>query len=210
MSKLAASSKKTTVKSKVSNTAEVVVPEVVVPEVVEAVVPDVVEDVVEDTMKNRFENAIKSKHDLIAQLKLEVQDLRKMQRDHEAIVKNALKKSKKRKVPRDENNPRKPSGFAAPVLVSDEMYGFLKQYGVKKGDLIARTDVTKHITAYIKEHNLQNPEFRREIQPDATLSKLLGEPVEHRDVNDESSPKVFSYLKLQKYLSQHFPKKAVA
>ena len=43
---------------------------------------------------------------------VEVQELRKMQRDHEVALKEASKKSKKKKLPRDESNPRKPSGFA--------------------------------------------------------------------------------------------------
>jgi chromatin remodeling complex protein RSC6 len=194
-------------KSKVVKAAEPV-PEPVVEPVVEPVIEPTVETQVDsDTMRERFERLIKSKQDLILELKREVQELRKLQRDHEHAVKDALKKSKKKKVPRDDSAPRKPSGFASPVMVSDEMYGFLEKFGVKKGDLVARTDVTRYITAYIKEHDLQNPEFRREILPDAVLTKLFGPALEHRDPNDESTPKVISYLKLQKYLSPHFPKK---
>jgi len=84
----------------------------------------------------------------------------------------------------------------------------LSQFGVKKGDPIARTDVTKYITTYIKEKDLQNPEYRREILPDATLKKLFGEPLERKNPEDESSALVYTYLRLQKYLSPHFPKKA--
>jgi chromatin remodeling complex protein RSC6 len=79
--------------------------------------------------------------------------------------------------------------------------------GISKDVPIARTDVTKHIIEYIKQHNLQNPEHRREIVPDAALGKLLGPALEHRNPEDTSSPKVYSYLKLQKYLSAHFPSK---
>jgi chromatin remodeling complex protein RSC6 len=196
-------------RTKAAKAAPVVVSEpepVVEPEVVET--PVTTETQVEtETMRDRFERLIKTKQDLVLELKREVQELRKMQRDHEHAVKDALKKSKKKKVPRDDSVPRKPSGFASPVTVSDEMYGFLEKFGVKKGDPIARTDVTRYITAYIKEHDLQNPEFRREILPDAVLTKLFGPALEHRDPNDEKSPKVISYLKLQKYLSPHFPKK---
>ena len=88
------------------------------------------------------------------------------------------------------------------------MYKFLDKYGVKKGDPIARTDVTRFITTYIKEHDLQNPEHRREIVPDATLKKLFGPAMEPKDPNDANSPLVYTYLKLQRYLSPHFPKKA--
>jgi upstream activation factor subunit UAF30 len=158
-------------------------------------------------MRTRFEALINSRQDQMNELKREIQELRRMQRDHEHALKDALKKSKKKKAPRDENNPRKPSGFASPVVVSDDLYSFLEQFGVKHGEPIARTDVTRHITSYIKEHDLQNPEHRREIVPDAALKKLFGAPMEPKDSNDENSPKVYTYLKLQRYLSAHFPKK---
>lgn len=163
-----------------------------------------------ETLRARFDRLIKAKQDLISALRLEVHEMRRMQRDHELALRDASKRGKKRR-PREEGaEPRKPSGFASPVVVSDELYGFLSQFGVKKGDLVARTDVTRHITAYIKQQDLQNPEARREIVPDTVLRKLFGPAEEHRIQGDASSPKVYTYLKLQRYLSHHFPKKAVA
>lgn len=207
---------KTAVKTKVAKTPKVQPEPVREPEPVveqkpiEQTVDEVqVEETTVDSMKSRFEKMIKSKQELITQLKQEIGELRKMQRDHELALKDASKRSKKKRV-RDDTNPRKPSGFASPVVVSDELYDFLGQYGVKKGDPIARTDVTRYISTYIKEHNLQNPEARREILPDATLQKLFGPATEHRDPNDPTSPKVFTYFgPLQRYLSHHFPKKQV-
>lgn len=172
--------------------------------------PEPETETVTDSMKQRFERLIKSKQDLMTELKREIQELRKMQRDHEHAIKEASKKSKRKKSQRDDANPRKPSGFASPVVVSDDLYSFLSQFGVKKEDPIARTDVTRHITSYIKEHDLQNPEHRREIIPDAALFKLFGPAIEPKDPNDPKSPLVYTYLKLQRYLSPHFPKKATA
>lgn len=163
-----------------------------------------------ESMKSRFEKMIKSKQDLINDLKREIQELRKMQRDHEHAIKDASKKTKRKKAVRDDANPRKPSGFASPVIVSDQLYEFLSQFGIKKGDAIARTDVTRHVTTYIKEHDLQNPEHRREIIPDAALKKLFGPAMEPKDPANPNSPLVYTYLKLQRYLSSHFPKKATA
>ena len=161
----------------------------------------------EESMKQRFEKLIKYRQTQIDALKREMQDIRKMQRDHELAIKEASKKSKRKKAVRDENNPRKPSGFASPVVVADELYTFLSKFGVTKGDPIARTDVTRYITSYIKEHDLQNPEHRREIIPDEDLKVLFGPAMEPKDANDPKSPLVYTYLKLQRYLSQHFPKK---
>lgn len=222
MSKVATKTTKTTKKTSksVTPTVEPQVP-VVVPVPVPVVVPTVEPTVTEteqtetatteiETMKQRFEKLIKSKQDLTNELKREIQELRKMQRDHENAIKEASKKTKRKKTPRDDANPRKPSGFASPVIVSDELYAFLAQFGVKKSEPIARTDVTRYITSYIKEHDLQNPEHRREIVPDAALNKLFGPAMELKDPNDENSPLVYTYLKLQKYLSAHFPKKSSA
>jgi chromatin remodeling complex protein RSC6 len=218
---------KTVKKVKSSKTKEVEVPEVevsvIAPEAVveapvqvvesvesvESVAPEAVVET-EVSMKQRFEQLIKSKQELMNEIKREIQELRKMQRDHEHLIKDASKRSKKKRVPRDDAVPRKPSGFASPVVVSDDLYSFLAQYGVKQGDPIARTDVTRYITTYIKEHDLQNAEHRREIIPDASLKKLFGPAMEPKDPNDANSPLVYTYLKLQRYLSAHFPKKAVA
>ena len=144
------------------------------------------------------------------EIKKEITELKKIQKDYDVELKNASKNKKKKRTPSADGSVRKPSGFASPVLVSDQLYKFLEQFGVKHGDLIARTDVTRYITTYISEHNLQNPEFRREIIPDATLKSIFGEPFELKNKSDPSSPLVYTYLQLQKYLSPHFPKKATA
>ena len=157
-------------------------------------------------LRERFEALVKSKTEQIAQLKLEILELRKLSKDHEATVRGLTKKGKRSKTNAD-GTPRKPSGFASPVVVSDELYAFLSKSGVKKGEPIARTDVTRHITAYIKQHDLQNPENRREILPDATLKGLFGPPQELKDSANPNGAKMYSYMGMQRYLSRHFPKK---
>lgn len=211
MSKLTTSTKTTKApKAKAAPKAEAVPEPAPAPVEAEVVAEPAAEEAASEvsSMRQRFEALIKARQDQMAELKREIQELRKMQRDHEHALKDAAKKSKKKKAPRDDSKPRKPSGFASPVVVSDELYSFLQSFGVKKGDPIARTEVTKHITSYIRDHNLQNPENRREIVPDAALKKVFGEPNQRRDPNDESSPMVYTYLKLQTYLSAHFPKKS--
>jgi chromatin remodeling complex protein RSC6 len=174
---------------------------------VQGTVTPVVENVPSevDSIKQRLDVLVKSKQDQINELKKEIVELKKLQKDYEIELKNASKKSKKKKSS-ENGTPRKPSGFASPVVVSDKLYDFLSQYGVEKGAPIARTDVTRHITTYINERKLQNPEYRREIIPDASLKAIFGEPFEHKVKGDTTSPLVYTYLQLQKYLSQHFPK----
>ncbi len=214
MSSKASSSKVTKTSKTMKKVVKDVVPETVVETTVETTVEPTVETVVEttvdttvetETLKSRFERLVKLTQEHIAGLKLVSSELRKLQRDHESAVKEASKKSK-RKQSKD-GAPRKASGFASPVVVSDEMYAFLAPFGVEKGAPIARTDVTRFITSYIRDNNLQNPEYRREIVPNASLKKLLGPAEELKDSNDPNSKKVYTYLRLQKYLSKHFPSK---
>jgi chromatin remodeling complex protein RSC6 len=86
-----------------------------------------------------------------------------------------------------------PSGFAVPVPISAEMAGFLK---VAAGTLLSRTDVTRRITAYVKEHQLYDPKNKRQIRPDAALAKILG----------TADKEEVSYFSLQKHLRNHFVK----
>jgi upstream activation factor subunit UAF30 len=158
------------------------------------------------SIRQRLDVLIKNRMNTLNEIKMEILELKKLQKDYDLELKNALKKQKKRKSSED-GVKRKPSGFASPVVVSDALYSFLSRYGVKAGEPIARTDVTRHITNYISEHNLQNPQFRREIHPDETLKSLFGEPIELKDKTDANSPLVYTYLQLQRYLSPHFPKK---
>ena len=92
----------------------------------------------------------------------------------------------------DPNKP--PSGFAKPGPVSDDLRKFLS---LGKDDLIARTEVTKRINAYCKEHKLQKEEDKRTIHPDATLRKLL-----NLKKGDE-----LTFFNLQKYMKIHYPNK---
>lgn len=161
-----------------------------------------------DNMTKRFDALISARMEQLTLTKNELVELKKMQKEFLLTVKNLTKKTKrKRPLFNEDGTPRKPSGFASPVVVSDLLYKFLEQFGVQKGQPIARTDVTRFVTQYIKDKNLQNPEHRREIVPDKALREIFGEPVEHKDPNDLSSPKVWTYLRMQKYLSSHFPKK---
>ena len=162
------------------------------------------------SVKLRLETMVKSKQDSLVSIKQDISELKKLMKDLDQELKNASKKNKKRKTNEDGSViVRKPSGFASPVLVSDQLYDFLSIYGIKKSDPIARTDVTRYITTYIKENNLQNPKYRREIIADDKLRSILGEPFELKDKTNKDSEKVYTYLQLQKYLSHHFPAKTV-
>jgi len=94
---------------------------------------------------------------------------------------------------------RAPSGFVKPTKISDELAVFL---GRESGTLMARTDVTKQITAYVRSNNLQAKENGRLILADEKLKKLL--KYDEKTVTDPTQQ--LSYFNLQKYLSCHFEK----
>tara|TARA_Y100000389_G_C17461924_1_gene522411 strand:- start:1720 stop:2370 length:651 start_codon:yes stop_codon:yes gene_type:complete len=145
---------------------------------------------------------------LATRLDAQMKDLRALSNDVKKALRNCSKLSKngaftkkKKKKVRDPNAPpRAPAGFARPTPLSPELCEFL---GVAKGTEIARTEVTKLMTNYIKTQNLQNPANRREINMDGKLTKLLSPP---DDVT-------VTFFTLQKYMAPHFvasAKKAAA
>jgi upstream activation factor subunit UAF30 len=94
-----------------------------------------------------------------------------------------------------QNAKNSPSGFAKPNKISDELCDFI---GEPRGTEKSRTDITRFINAYIKEHNLNKPENKRFILPDEKLRKIL-----NVDAKEE-----INYFILQKLISHHFPPSA--
>ena len=98
-------------------------------------------------------------------------------------------------IEKNKNRPkRKPSGFAVKSMISEDLRKFM---GIEKGEMCARTDVTKFLIKYIKENNLQNKSDKRIIEPDDKLQSLLEVP----------DGDIITYFSLQKYMNRHFPKK---
>jgi len=163
---------------------------------------DTVETPVEDA-EGVFEDRI---NDLVSRLeentketKAIVTELKTLKKEHLKIVKK-ITGSRRKKVPKDPNAPKKaPSGFAKPTKISAELAAFL---GVSEGDLIARPDVTKGITKYVKEHNLQKEENKRIID----LTKPGGEALV--DLLNVPPEQELTFFNLQKYLKIHFPASA--
>ena len=113
---------------------------------------------------------------------------KRIAKDHKVLNKRVNGKRKRT------NTSSSPSGFSKPGPVSDELRTFLK---LADGELIARTEVTKRINAYCKEHGLQAKDDKRVLQPDKTLKTLL-----RLGKNDE-----LTFFNLQKYMKVHFPNK---
>ena len=117
-------------------------------------------------------------------------EFRALERETSRQLKSAQKASAKRK--RKSGN-RAPSGFVKPTLISNELAAFL---GKPQGTEMARTDVTREINGYIREHKLQDKANGRIILPDTKLKGLL----------KIKKGEELTYFNLQKYMSPHFAK----
>ena len=136
-----------------------------------------------DTLTSDLRNASMVIKSLVTRInKLEKTVLK----DRKFLVKQG-KINRQRKV--NKNN-----GFSKPGQVSDELREFLK---LSADELIARTDVTKKITVYCQENDLQNKDDKRIILPNTALRKLL-----RLEKGDN-----LTYFNLQKYMKIHFPNK---
>jgi hypothetical protein len=160
---------------------------VVKEEVKEVVKEEGAEDkeVVEDVFK-----VLVDKISSLTTLNKEIQvALKQVSKDYDKLKKIVDKIQKKR-----ENARKSPSGFAKPNKISDELCDFI---GVPYGTEKSRTDITRFINSYVKEHNLNKPDNKRIILPDDKLKKILN--VKEGDV--------VTFFVLQRLISHHFPPK---
>lgn len=130
-----------------------------------------------------------------------VTDMKTLHKDVQKTLRESTRKNRRKNrihVVTDPNAPpRAPSGFAKPTIISNQLCSFL---GCENGTEMARTEVTKHLTTYIKQNKLQNESDKRTIQPDAKLQGLLNVP----------SGEALTYFNLQKYMKVHFPQSAAS
>jgi chromatin remodeling complex protein RSC6 len=143
-----------------------------------------------------FADLTKTVHDLTSQLSLVKSQLKQVEK-HVGREMRVLDKFNARKNKNKGN--RAPSGFVKPTKISDELAAFL---GKEPGTLMARTDVTKQITAYIRSNSLQDKANGRLILADEKLKKLLN--YDEKTITDPAQH--LSYFNLQRYLSGHFEK----
>jgi upstream activation factor subunit UAF30 len=116
-----------------------------------------------------------------------------LKRQHARELRAANKANKRRKT----NANRAPSGFVKPTLISNELAAFL---GKPEGSVLARTEVTREVNAYIRTQKLQDKDNGRKINPDAKLLKLL----------KLKKGEELTYFNLQKYMAAHFAKSTPA
>ena len=155
-----------------------------------AVAQDASQPVVEQATENVLSTIIDKVNTLSSAIKDIQANLKVLSKEYDKQQKIIEKAQKKR-----QNAKNSPSGFAKPNKISDELCDFI---GVPHGTEKSRTDITRLINAYVKEHNLNKPENKRFILPDTKLKKIL-------NVGDSEE---INYFILQKLISHHFPASA--
>jgi len=123
--------------------------------------------------------------DLVVAMKTIQTNLKVLEKEVAKDRKELQKKCKKK------NDKKKASGFAVPTPITNELSSFL---GLPNDSHIARTDVTSQVIAYVKTHNLQNPENKKQIFPNEALANLLQAP----------EGDVITFFNIQTYLKKHF------
>ena len=169
---------------------EVAAPAPVPTPLVEVPVVEPVVKAVEDDLSHAYSGCTAKLSLMRQQMSALILELRTLQKRSERELKAVQKAGNKRK---QRHAVRAPSGFVKPTLISDQLAEFLTK---PKGTLIARTDVTREINAYIRANKLQDEKNGRKINPDAKLTTLLT-----LKPTDE-----LTYFNLQRYMSQHFQK----
>lgn len=158
---------------------------------INSILPNVEDSDSYNKIKNNFDNLLVTLSDLKAKITV-------IQNSVRGIEKNVKKelRSLERKLNKNKNKgSRKPSGFAVPSSISNELCNFMK---VDQGVKVARTEVTQYIINYIKKKELQDKSNGRKIKPDKALKSLL-------NVNKNED---LTYFNLQKYMNKHFVKEA--
>jgi chromatin remodeling complex protein RSC6 len=120
------------------------------------------------------------------------QQLKNLEKSVNKELKAVKKVSEKADKPK---KPRAPSGFAKPTKVTKELCDFMNR---PEGTEIARTEVTKILSEYIKTNKLQeqSENAKNKIVPDDKLRSLLG-------ISTEESTNL-TFFNIQKYMNKHF------
>ena len=156
-------------------------------------------------------NQISTIYDTLSLFKMNINSIQQQLKVLEKDVKKEMKQIRKQKQRECEEeiikSNRKPSGFAKPGNVSDELCKFMN---CEPGTKLARTKVTQYLFKYIKDNDLTQSYYvlnektgknkkQTKIILDDKLKKMLGFENEIEDDCDE-----ITHFSIQKYMNKHF------
>ena len=152
--------------------------------------PTVVEKgVLDPAIKDEFAGVLTTLSAFRQQITMLQNQVRGLEKHVNKQMKSLQREAKKNK----NKGNRKPSGFAVPTKITDELCLFM---GRPSGTKVARTEVTQYIIEYIREKGLQKANNRKFIDPDTKLTDLL----------DVKKGDEVTYFNIQRYMNKHFVK----
>jgi hypothetical protein len=158
---------------------------------VAATAPEVVEEVRLESEAKSITARLLAVRETVSEL---ISEAKRLEKKAARVQKLADKRRRRKVVEGEEGKPARVSIFQIPTNISPALCAFM---GRPTGSQESRSNVTKFITGYVKEHNLKN---KHDIHADAKLLKLL-------NLNKEDK---LTYFNLQKYLNVHYLKAAPA
>ena len=126
---------------------------------------------VEELEQDKYKDLMVKIDEMAKQLKGLANYVKDLRKENLQLVKELAKQEKKKAKKAEDRAKKGPSGFARPTDITPELAKFL---GIPADEKIARTDVTKKITGYVKEHNLQQADNKRVILLKGKYGKALG------------------------------------
>ena len=166
----------------------------VAPVVVSAVVAAPVEAAVEEeSVVANFAGLLTKFNALRTALNELAPEMKKMEKQVARLEKKAERRRRRKTGADGEKKANPTTVFTKPVEITKELCVFLQ---LAPGTQISRSDVTRGVMKYAKEHQLTD---KQTIKPDGTLRKLLG-------LTEKDN---LTILNLQKYLKGHYVKAVV-
>ena len=149
----------------------------------------VIKGLLDPAIKDEFSGVLSTLSAFRQQITMLQNQVRGLEKHVNKQVKTLQREAKKNK----NKGNRKPSGFAVPTKITDQLCEFMNK---EKGTKVARTEVTQYIIEYIRQKGLQKSGNRKFIKPDEKLATLL-------DVKDDDE---VTYFNIQRYMNKHFVK----
>ena len=150
---------------------------------------EIMKGLLDPAIKDEFSGLLTNLSAFRQQITMLQNQVRGLEKHVNKQMKTLQKEAKKNK----NKGNRKPSGFAVPTKITDQLCEFMNK---EKGTKVARTEVTQYIIEYIRANNLQKADNRKFIAPDDKLASLL-------DVKEEDD---VTYFNIQRYMNKHFVK----
>lgn len=144
-------------------------------------------------------------YDSLTLFKMNINTIQQQLKVLEKDVKKEIKQQQKQKQKEEEiiKIKRKPSGFAKPGNVTNELCKFME---CEEGTKLARTKVTQYLFKYIKDNNLNETylDYDEETCKNKKKTRIVLDDKLKLLLELEDEEKEINYFNIQKLMNRHF------